>query len=96
MIGVNSLAWILAQQGNDLDLAAKLAKRAARRLPGRAAAQDTLGWVYYLRGDSRMAIIHLTRACEIEPEHAAYRVRRMARTGLASKPSSRRGRAINS
>ena len=68
----NNLAWMLARQGKDLDLALKLVTRVAHRLPGDANANDTLGWIYHLRGDRQMAIRHLAHAVTIAPTNATY------------------------
>ena len=46
-VAANNLAWILTEEGKDLDEALRLAQRAAAQAPNRAEIQDTLGWVYY-------------------------------------------------
>src|SRR5205085_3471831 len=43
---LNNLAFLLAQQGSDLDQALTLAQRAKQRLPENAEVADTLGWIY--------------------------------------------------
>jgi spermidine synthase len=47
---MNNLAWLLAEQGVDLDKALTLASRAAQDSPS-SHNSDTLGWVYYKRGE---------------------------------------------
>ena len=68
----NNLAWILAQQGRDLDRALKLAKLAASARPASAVINDTLGGVYRKRGDKEMAVSYAKRATQIAPENATY------------------------
>jgi spermidine synthase len=47
---MNSLAWTLADVGGDLDAALRLARRATELDPS-GANLDTLGWVYFKRGE---------------------------------------------
>jgi tetratricopeptide (TPR) repeat protein len=63
----NDLAWLLAERGEDLDLAAALANRAARLDP-RPEVLDTLGWVRLRRGEIGPAITVLEKALEEQPE----------------------------
>lgn len=62
----NDLAWLLAEQGRDLDRALALARRAARLEPG-PATWDTLGWVQFKRGDLEAARAALERAHDADP-----------------------------
>ena len=68
----NDLAWMLARQGKDLDKALKIAKRTMERLPANPNVNDTMGWVYHLRGDREMALIYLRRVTRMSPENATY------------------------
>ena len=50
----NDLAFLLCEQGKsgkDLDRALTLAQKALAAHPDEASTQDTLGWIYYKRGD---------------------------------------------
>jgi Flp pilus assembly protein TadD len=50
----NDLAFLLCEQGKsgkDLDRAFTLAQKALTAHPDEASTQDTLGWIYYKRGD---------------------------------------------
>jgi spermidine synthase len=47
---MNTLAWTLADEGGDLDEALRLAQRATQLDPS-GANLDTLGWVYFKRGE---------------------------------------------
>jgi tetratricopeptide (TPR) repeat protein len=62
----NDLAWLLAEQGEDLDLAAALATRAARLDP-RPEVLDTLAWVRLQRGEIEPAIAALEKALAGQP-----------------------------
>jgi tetratricopeptide (TPR) repeat protein len=57
----NDLAWLLATEGGDLDLALSLAREASRLGP-EAATLDTLGFVHLERGENRQAVDVLERA----------------------------------
>lgn len=47
---INNLAYLLAEQGKDLDEALRLARHANDLQPDDPYVLDTLGWVYYQRG----------------------------------------------
>jgi tetratricopeptide (TPR) repeat protein len=68
----NDLAWLLAEQGEDLDLAAALANRAARIDP-RPEVLDTLGWVRLRRGEIAPAIAAFENALAEQPEFSTAR-----------------------
>lgn len=61
----NNLAYMLAEQGNDLDRALRLAQEAKAAMPDSPSAADTLGWVLYKRGVSAAAIGYLREAVSI-------------------------------
>jgi Tfp pilus assembly protein PilF len=46
-VAANNLAFILAEQGKDLNTALSWAQMARRKQPENPNAADTLGWVYY-------------------------------------------------
>jgi tetratricopeptide (TPR) repeat protein len=46
----NDLAWLLAEEGNDLERALSLAQEAQQAEPENAEIADTLGYVYYRKG----------------------------------------------
>lgn len=64
-IGYNQLAWFLASHNRKLDEAVTLAKRATQLLPNDPNTLDTLGWVYYAKGDYSSAATTLRRASEL-------------------------------
>ena len=58
---LNHLAYLYAEQGEHLDEALDMARRAVAINPA-AAVLDTLGWVYYQRGDYRKACDYLRKS----------------------------------
>jgi tetratricopeptide (TPR) repeat protein len=62
---LNNLAYALAIQ--DPDAALPLGERAVAIAPANAAAQDTLGGIYYRKGMYSAAIAHLKEAVERDP-----------------------------
>lgn len=58
----NNLAYMLAEQGKDLDRALDLAQEAKAALPDNPNAADTLGWVLYKKGVPAAAIGYLKEA----------------------------------
>jgi tetratricopeptide (TPR) repeat protein len=68
----NNLAWIILEEGGNLDIALQLAKNAKASLPDNAAVNDTLGWLYYKRNLATMAVPPLELAVEKDPGVATY------------------------
>lgn len=69
----NDLAYLLAEQGKDLDKALELATRAHERLPNNPEVTDTLGWVYFKRGSLVLARRYLDQAIRDRPEQPVFR-----------------------
>jgi tetratricopeptide (TPR) repeat protein len=63
----NNLAWLYAEHGGNLDVALQLAQQAKVRWPERPDINDTLGWVYYKRGQPGLAISRFKTCIEREP-----------------------------
>ena len=68
----NDLAWILANQNDDLDHAARLARRAVR-IHGGAETLHTLGFVELTREAYAPAAKALRRAISLAPDHSTAR-----------------------
>ncbi|MET0532680.1 MAG: tetratricopeptide repeat protein, partial [Steroidobacter sp.] len=64
-VGYNQLAWFLASHNRKLDEAVTLAKRATQLLPNDPNTLDTLGWVYYTKGDYSPAVATLKQASQL-------------------------------
>lgn len=68
--GYNNVAWLLAEEGKELDEAMRLVKRAIELRPGYADAYDTLGRIYFLMGRYDKAIPALEKAKKLGGERA--------------------------
>ena len=55
-IALNNLAFMLAEDGRDLDQALTYAQRARQQLPNNADVADTLGWIYIRKNLSDNAV----------------------------------------
>ena len=62
---LNNYAYFLAQRGEDLDRAERMAAIAVKQNPDNANFIDTYAWVYYAKGDYRMALLYIKRAVEL-------------------------------
>jgi tetratricopeptide (TPR) repeat protein len=74
-IASNNLAWIYAENGENLDIALQLAQAAKSQLPETAQINDTLGWVYYKKGMAPQAVTFLEEATREEPTNATTHYR---------------------
>jgi len=93
----NDLAWQLAEEGEDLDLALDLAKRAIQLERGMQTL-DTLGWVQLKRGDVDAALNSFEAALELQPDAASVRYRlalALARKGDSQAARENLSRAIS-
>ena len=70
----NDLAFRLAEDGKDLDLALSLAEQAKRRSPT-PDVLDTLGFVRLQRGEAKEAVAVLEQAVAADPNSASIRYR---------------------
>jgi tetratricopeptide (TPR) repeat protein len=65
---LNNLAYLYAQQGENLDQALDLAQRAVKLSPKNAGMRDTLGWICYQQGRFEEALKHLQEAIRLAPD----------------------------
>jgi tetratricopeptide (TPR) repeat protein len=72
-VAANNLAWILSEEGRDLDEALRLAERAAAAAPNRPEIHDTVGWIYYRKELPLMAVPRFEKSVSQEPDNALYR-----------------------
>lgn len=71
-LAANNLAWIYADERQNLDLALDLAERATEQLPDYAEAWDTLGWVYHRKQLPLLAVTPFEKAVGKDPNNAAF------------------------
>ena len=64
----NNLAWILTEQGGNLDVALSHAQTAREQKPDEPHIADTLGWIYYKKNAYLLAVNLLKEAVEKLPD----------------------------
>ncbi|NWF72320.1 MAG: tetratricopeptide repeat protein [Nitrospirae bacterium] len=67
----NNLAWILVEQGGNLDVALSHAQMAREQQPNESNIADTLGWIYYKKNANLLALNLLKEAVEKLPNEPA-------------------------
>ena len=71
---LNNLAYLLATEANQLDEALGYAQQAKELAPpNNGLVDDTIGWVFYLKGVYPTAAIHLQGAAKNDPNNAMIR-----------------------
>lgn len=73
VVAANNLAWDYANNGENLDVALQLAQSAKSGLPENASVTDTLGWVYYKKGLSSLAVTTFQQAAALDAANANIR-----------------------
>jgi len=68
----NNLAWLIAESGENLDEALRLAQSAVTVAPDTPQILDTLGWVYYKKGLSQLAVAQFEKAIERQSNNGFY------------------------
>lgn len=71
-IAANNLAWIYAEQGQNLDVALGLAQKAKSQHPTVPSFSDTLAWVMFRKGDYSGAIPLLQDCINKAPNDAQF------------------------
>jgi tetratricopeptide (TPR) repeat protein len=69
---MNSLSYLYAQHGENLDYALSLAQKALEFEPANGSYLDTLGWVYFKKGDIDNALRYLENASAIFQDPEIY------------------------
>jgi tetratricopeptide (TPR) repeat protein len=72
-VAANNLAWMYADQGQQLDIALQLAQTATAQLPDEPSVSDTLAWVYYKKDLSESAIRILEPLTQQQPKNPIFR-----------------------
>jgi tetratricopeptide (TPR) repeat protein len=68
----NNLAYVILQQGGNVDVAFSMAQTARRQLPDNPNSADTLGWAFYHKQVYTSAINLFKEAVKKEPENALF------------------------
>jgi len=90
-IALNNLAFIKAEEGQDLDEALTMAQRARQGMPSSPDIMDTLGWIYLKKNLSDDAIRTFKELVVVEPNRAAYHYHYgMALLQKGDKPSAKK------
>jgi len=90
-IALNNLAFIKAEEGQDLDEALTMAQRARQGLPNSPDVMDTLGWIYLKKNLSDDAIRTFKELIVAAPNSASYHYHYgMALLQKGDKPSAKR------
>jgi cellulose synthase operon protein C len=71
-VASNNLAYVMLQQGGNVDVAFAMAQNARRQLPDNASSADTLGWAFYQKHIYTSAIEQIQQAVKKEPDNALY------------------------
>ena len=61
----NNLAYVMLEQGGNIDVALAMAQTARRAMPNWPNAADTLGWAYYRKGIYQSAISQFQEALKL-------------------------------
>jgi cellulose synthase operon protein C len=62
----NDLARAMIHTGGNLDAAMSLVQNARREMPESPSVVDTMGWIYFQRGEYQMAVNQLQLALSLE------------------------------
>ena len=90
VIALNNLAYMLAVEGRDLDEALKFAQQAKEYDPESGLVDDTLGWVFYLRGVYDTALVHLQSAARKHADNATIQFHLAMAQAKAGNPEAGR------
>ena len=91
-VAANNLAYRYAEGNRNLSEALRLAETARQRLPADANTSDTLGWVHFKLGSTRLAIRELEVSVRENPNDPLNRYH----LGLAYKQDGEVDKAIES
>jgi putative PEP-CTERM system TPR-repeat lipoprotein len=68
----NNLAWLYAENDENLDIALQLAQNARKKLPNSPEITDTLGWVYFKKNMLPLAITSFEQSLERDAKNPMY------------------------
>jgi len=72
-VALNNLAFLMSENGGDLDEALAYAKQGEVLLKGASEAADTVGWIYLKKGNTDIAITKFAQAFRVSPANKSYR-----------------------
>jgi tetratricopeptide (TPR) repeat protein len=72
-VALNNLAYLLAENNGDLEMALTYAQRSKQLLPQLNEIADTLGWIYLKKGLTDSAIEQFRDIVTKQPSHSTYR-----------------------
>jgi tetratricopeptide (TPR) repeat protein len=72
VLALNNMAYLLAETGQDLDLALTYAERAKQKLPSNIDVADTLGWIYIKKNLADQAISVFTDLVKKDPNRSTF------------------------
>ena len=67
---LNNFAYSLAERGIELDRALKMVQKAVDEEPENSSYLDTIGWVYYQKGEYDKALKYIEKAIEFDQNNA--------------------------
>ena len=67
----NNLAYVMLQQGGNVDVALAMARTARRGMPNSSNAADTLGWAYFQKGVYQSAIEEFQESLRLNEKRGA-------------------------
>jgi tetratricopeptide (TPR) repeat protein len=71
-IASNQLAYVMLEQGGNVDVALAMAQKARRQFPNEPSFCDTLGWAYYHKGVYNSAVDLFKEAIKGSPNNPTY------------------------
>jgi Flp pilus assembly protein TadD len=71
-VAANNLAQIYVDRNQNLEVALQLAQTAKAGLPKSPEVDDTLGWIYYKKGNAPLAVASLKQAAAAQPDNALF------------------------
>ena len=72
-VALNNLAFMMAENGGDLDQALTYAQRAKQVMPNLSEVSDTLGWIYLKKNMSDNAMDVFQALVNQKPDSSTYR-----------------------
>ena len=72
VVASNNLAYIYAEEGQNLDRALQLAQVAVDQMPDSPEIRDTLGWVYYKKNLPDLAVREFEQSIAKDPANPAF------------------------